>query len=369
MHVLINAIHTTSGGGVVYLNGILPHLLVEEGLKVSLFIQEQMEGTVRIPEGVTLYTVPKMSFLKSHIYEQFKLPFLARKLKADVMFCNANYVPFLAKNPIVTIHNDPRVWRYTKTLGEKLYWWVLIVATRFSIVRCKRVISVSNHIIPLYAGGIWKWLAKKITVASPAVEIHEEISLKSRNTNLLLAVGDIYIQKNYGILIEAIALLKKREPDVKLKIVGRPIDHEEYERLLDLVKLLDLEHIVEFTGHVPHKEVLTQLKQAGIFVSTSLVEAFNIPVVEALACSTPTILADTSYAEEVAGRGALFVSLDKGGDVPAALAIAIYGLLNNPKLAQVLSKKGYAHVKQYNWYTTSQNIIKAIKETLPKQGF
>jgi glycosyltransferase involved in cell wall biosynthesis len=104
-----------------------------------------------------------------------------------------------------------------------------------------------------------------------------------------------------------------------------------------------------------------------VYVSTSSAEAFNMPVLEAMASGTPVVVFDTPFQREVAGAdaqaAAVFVP-PVGADVPAALAIALLGVLSNPTLAATLSKRGHQRAAGFSWQKTGQALTNALAKHL-----
>lgn len=84
--------------------------------------------------------------------------------------------------------------------------------------------------------------------------------------------------------------------------------------LAEMVKGLDLNDQVEFTGLVPREEVYRRLAAADLFVSASSVEGLPVAVLEAMACGCPVILSDIPSHREIAGE-ADFVPLVRCDDV------------------------------------------------------
>jgi glycosyltransferase involved in cell wall biosynthesis len=361
MKLLINALHTTTGGGMVYLAHILPGL-ARQPWNVVLLCQEGVQDHMTIPENVTVKTTAVSSFVKTHLWEQLVLPFKLRYWGVHVTLCNANYVPLLAPRPVPIIHTNPAVSRFTTGLRWWLYWQGLKLLTRLSMLRARRVLSVAEHVVAAYACGPWRFLKSRVRVAPPACEVDAgEVKLPPAG-ELILAVGDVYVQKNYPLLIQAFALLHKERPQTRLMIIGRVVQQDEYEKITALVAEHNLEEVVTLPSPLPHAQVLAAIRQAAVLVSPSLGESFVIPVLEALASGTPVVASDQPNHREVADEAAVYVTLDEGGDVAAALGIAMYGVLEAPHLADQLRAAGKRRAEQFNWKKTSEIIVSVVQE-------
>lgn len=110
-----------------------------------------------------------------------------------------------------------------------------------------------------------------------------------------ITLGGLKHQKGQWHLIRAFSEVAKQIPDAKLLIFGRG-DLEQY--LKELIKGLKLEKNVSLMGYVigPYDYV----KQADVFVFSSLYEGLGNAMMEALKCGAPVISTDyTSGAREI----------------------------------------------------------------------
>lgn len=364
MRVLVNAIHTKSGGGLAYLCGVLPHLANSVAVReVVVLVHKEVADTLPQIPTITYITpdVPQ-STIKLLVWEQLYVPYLQRKYKCGAVWCNANYGPWLSKNMVVTIHNNPAVARYVDSVGAKLYWFVLVQFTRVSIAFGKGAVTVAEHIVPRYARGVWRYLSRKVAYAPPAVTVPESIVKSPVATPTICAVGDIYPQKNYAVLLAAITFLKQELPHLNLTIIGRPYDRAEYARLQAYVHDNALTANVTFTEGLPHADVLHRIAMVDVLCAPSVVECFNMPVLEALALGTPCVCGDYPFQREVAANAAVYVTLDEGGDVPAALATALLGVLTTPEIQAQLRREGLKHASTFSWQKTAESIIAQLRK-------
>src|SRR4029077_3921279 len=121
----------------------------------------------------------------------------------------------------------------------------------------------------------------------------------------ILYVGRIQARKNLPRLVEAYARLRKQGVTANLVIVGKK--DWQFERLLDKIRELRLQSSVLFPGFVPFDDLPLFYSAAELFVFTSFVEGFGLPVLESMASGVPTITSFGSSPQEVAGDGALLI--------------------------------------------------------------
>ena len=104
-----------------------------------------------------------------------------------------------------------------------------------------------------------------------------------------------------------------------------------YETIFARATELGLGDAVIFPGFVPAEELPWWYRAAELFVYPSLFEGFGLPVLEAMACGTPTITSNASSLPEVAGDAALLVEPED----TAGLAGAIARVLAEPAWPQL----------------------------------
>ena len=180
----------------------------------------------------------------------------------------------------------------------------------------------------------------------------------AKREKFLLAVSDLYVQKNFKNLLSAMARLTPDHPDLTLKIAGRPIDEDYFAELKQVVAEEGLEGKVEFLGGVPPRELAELYRRCGVFVFPSTVETFGNPLVEAMASGAPMACSNTAAMPEVVGDAAEFLSPEDVGN----MASAIDHLLKNAKLRRELSLKGVKRAKAFSWQRTAEKTLAVIKD-------
>lgn len=115
----------------------------------------------------------------------------------------------------------------------------------------------------------------------------------------ILYVGAMHRQKNVQALLRAFARIKGKVSE-KIVIVGPKIYGGKGE-LSKLIRDLDLESDVYFTGYIRDDELSVFYSAASVFVFPSLYEGFGLPPLEAMACGTPVISSNRTSLPEAVG--------------------------------------------------------------------
>ena len=172
------------------------------------------------------------------------------------------------------------------------------------------------------------------------IENSKEIRKKlgfSEKEPIILFVGFITPRKGLEYLIQA---LHQINPTPLLLIIGRWISNKYRERVLDLAGPVK-NQIIEL-GYVPDHQMPLYYSLADIYTSSSLLEGFGIPIIEALSCQTPVVVVNSGASAEVSGPGGFLV---KPGDV-YDLAYKISLLLKDNELRQNKGLLGREYVRQ-----------------------
>jgi glycosyltransferase-like protein len=139
----------------------------------------------------------------------------------------------------------------------------------------------------------------------------------------VLAVGGIEPRKGTLDLLEAYALLREEEPDVRLVIAGGEtlFDYRDYrEQWEKRAAELGAEPVV--LGTVDHAELPSLVAAASVFAFPSTKEGFGMAAMEALAAGVPVVTRELPVLREVFGGVARFAT-DPAGfarELRAALA-------------------------------------------------
>ena len=134
-------------------------------------------------------------------------------------------------------------------------------------------------------------------------------------------------RKNVGLLLDAFALLRRRLPMARLRLVGPP-------------PAGDLPAGVEATG--PVASVADHLRDAALLVLPSLQEGFGVVAAEALACGVPVLTTPSGGPEQLLRASGGGVVLD--GFDPGELAEATTGLLESADTLARMRAAGREHV-------------------------
>lgn len=152
----------------------------------------------------------------------------------------------------------------------------------------------------------------------------------------LLYVGRLHMEKSTDDLIRMMAVLKERNVNAHLTLIGEGPDQQMLEKL---TKDHGLTENIEFLGWKTHKELPFFMTRADVFVSPSTGGSLR----EAALCGLPVIAYDLDWIQGLLKDGETFMAV-KPNDF-SEMADKVEYLKNNPnelrKLAENLKKLGW----------------------------
>lgn len=162
---------------------------------------------------------------------------------------------------------------------------------------------------------------------------------------VVLGAGRFVAQKDFATLIRAFAKVREVRP-ARLMMLG---SGREEKNLKELTARLNIEQDVAWLGFVDNP--FPYMKQAAVFVMSSVWEGFGNVLVEAMAVGTPVVSTDCPSGPEEILAGGKYGELVPVGDC-AAMAEAIF---------KVLSGEGKSvdsdWLEQFTWETVTQQYL------------
>jgi glycosyltransferase involved in cell wall biosynthesis len=101
---------------------------------------------------------------------------------------------------------------------------------------------------------------------------------------------------------------------------------------------------------------------ADLYLYPSNLEAFPIPITEAMACGTPILTSDANGLKEIAGEAALFVDPQNA----AAICNKMKLILDDPALRADLCQKGMARSALFTWGACATKTLAVLEEAAAK---
>lgn len=164
--------------------------------------------------------------------------------------------------------------------------------------------------------------------------------------------------------VRALALLRRTYPAITATLLGEgPLQGE----LEALVKLLGLDDVIQFLGHVDPARVAICLAESDIFVTASWSDSNNVSLTEAMACGCFPVGSDIPASREWIVHGENGFLFPPGN--AEALAAALKQAIADPAL-RLRARQKNRHIVETraNWQTSVQMTYALFDRLVPPRA-
>lgn len=341
------------GGVGVYARNVTKHLLAI-GSRHQFFLYFANAQHCGEFSGRDDLTVRAIRAPGKALWDQIAVPYWSRRDRLDVIFHPKFTVPLAcAARSVMVLHGAG--WFIPET---KKYWSARtrLYARLMMPLYCRlagAVLSVSNITRDVFIEKLGVSPSKITTVyfapglqfgrrssESELASIREKYDLPDRFI-LTLSGGDRDDRKNFGAILEAFRAVHARQP-VALVVAGRGCEvfRERYGIPDD-----GYGQDIRFCGWVDQADLPAFYQLAALFLYPSNMEAFPIPITEALASGTPIVTSNVFGLRELAGDAAILVDPDD----PNSIAEGTLRLLAEKNLRAELRARAIERSKLFDW--------------------
>lgn len=224
------------------------------------------------------------------------------------------------------VHSKTRALHVPKARHAARTCDLLFANSRYTAEDVERTLSVASE---------------RIVVAYPGIHARYQADGPKHDfgSMYLFTVATLEPRKNLHTLLEAFELVRRRRPELQLAVAGG--------------SQLEGEGVIPL-GYVEDEDLPALYRGAAAFVFPSLFEGFGIPVVEAMACGTPTVVSSHASLNEASGDAAIRVD----PKFPEAIAAGIERALEE---RVVLIPRGIQHAAQFTWHACGRAMLSAYE--------
>ena len=267
---------------------------------------------------------------------------------------------FVSDQGGLTTHPDLQ----TGSVWIRILYKLQLPMIRFVIGQAKKII-VANE----YEKKIFSKLAdeNKIEVVRNGINLENmksSVDFKKKyaiNHDYFLFLGRFHKVKGIDILLKAMQLIKNHHlmSDVKLVIMG--VDFGFEDKMLKMIKEMNLDNIVKVIKNPPREDVIAAYKESEFLVLPSRWELSPLTPLEGFAFKKPTISTKAHGIPYTLddGKNSILVELENFNE----LSDKIIELLNDKTKCRELGMNGYEHVrKECNSQEMFQHMLRIYEK-------
>jgi glycosyltransferase involved in cell wall biosynthesis len=172
----------------------------------------------------------------------------------------------------------------------------------------------------------------------------------------ILYVGSRSRYKNFGILLSALAILRKKHRDLGLVLVGGGgLRRAERRSIAGLLSTCEFRHCFP-----SDRELAALYSRSAAFCFPSLHEGFGLPILEAMACGCPAVVSDIPVFHEVGGDAAEYFDPYSA----ESLANTLSEVLMDSERRESLRTKGLDRAARFTWHNTAKLVCDAYESIM-----
>ena len=182
----------------------------------------------------------------------------------------------------------------------------------------------------------------------------------------VLYLGGYEAHKNVLNLLHAYTYVAKALGDeYPLVLAGKKPDtvSANFPDYDDMIARAGLSKYVRWIGYVDEADKPLLYRGAEVFVFPSRREGFGLPPLEAMACGTPVVAADSGSLPEIIGPAGFIVAPD---DV-RGMAGAIIAIIMQEQLAADLRRQGPQQAAKFTWEQTAVETLKVYDRVIRRE--
>lgn len=386
MHILINALAASSGGGLTYLRNVVPQLAAHRDVRATVLVSSLREELAGFPNVSMLEERAVASAARRFWREQWIIPKLIASTGAEVLISTGNFaicnspVPqiLLSRNALYTstdFHRDLR------ERGDYRLWLdthFKAALARASIRRADCTIAPSAA----FAAELRSWTGLPIRAIRHGLDhnmfrqngspLPQNVLARlddTKNDFRLLYVSHFNYYRNFRTLIAALPDLKERLGTRKLKLLltctfncaNKPGSYHPHTEVSLLHRLGVTEEVIQL-GSVPYDLLHKLYAACDLYVTSAYAESFAHPLVEAMACGLPIVASDLPVHREVCRDAAVYFARFS----PRELAQRVGDLACSPELRRAMAQRGLQRAEAFSWRKHVEELI-AIAESLVRK--
>lgn len=267
----------------------------------------------------------------------------------------------------VFVHMNPEyvilsglLWRLW---GKKIILWHAHYLDTFKL----RIASFLSHKIFSSVKLAFPFDTPKLQILQQGIDIDkfkmQNSKCKIQERINILFLGRISPIKNLHILIDALNILKNKNINFHLDIVGDYTDKKYYDSVKKQVESSELSDKTSFLGRVSHNQTPEIYSNHDIFVNLTDTGSFDKTILEAMACGSLVLVSNRAF-ENIFSQELKNILIFKEKDV-SDLTNKIQKILNLPseKIVEMRENLRNIIIEQHSLDKLIDKLTNAIKET------
>jgi glycosyltransferase involved in cell wall biosynthesis len=364
-HIVIDARNRRSSTGR-YTDRLVEHLQsIDTYRRYTILVQPDDNWKMKGKNFTTL-PCPYAQFSFNPL-EQINFWRQLKRQKPDLVHFTMTQQPLLYFGKIVTTTHDLTMFYFVRRgkTPPPIFWLKMglyKLLFRWSHMKSNKIITPTRYVaedLAAYQPSTLNKLVVTYESAEPAFAAKavrpKQIGEKDQ---FIMYLGNAFPHKNLAVLFDALDILRKKRPELKLVLVGKKEVH--YQELEEKARNHPSARNIIFTGFLPDAEAKWLHEHSLAYVFPSLSEGFSLTPMEAIVHGAPVVSSNATCLPEVYQDAAYYFDARYPKDIAAKVAEVI----DNKKLRGQLIANGKELIKKYSWRKMAEETLIVYKEVL-----
>ena len=311
-------------------------------------------------------------------WTKWALPRFAKKEKIDLV--HVQYITpkrLSSRIKLITTIHDVSFSRYPKYIKRKDRF-ILNHYIPSSIKKADKIITVSDftrkEILDIFKQAtpdkvvrVYNGIdEKRFKLKNQFDAIYQE-RLKNKynlGERFIFHVSSLQPRKNIPAMIEAYReYIKKYNDDKTILVVGGEKSYNYDSSIDELMRDLTLKSKVKMIGYIKDEELPAIYSMASLYISPSLYEGFDLPLIEVMKSGVPVIASDKSCHKEIMGGAGILVDPENISEFSEKINAG----LNNEALRKELIYKGLRRADEFSWDKCARETLEVYESVVSSE--
>jgi len=379
IHLFINALAASAGGGLTYVRNVLPRLAVRDDVRATVLLNAVLRGEIAESARITVLRGDYPTASGGRFwYEQRNLPDVIRRSGADVLLSAGNFALYRSPIPQIllsrnSLYTSADFLRDLRDRGDYRLWLdteVKAALARWSVRAADCTVAPSAT----FARELRQWTGKDVVSihhgfdheaffrdqAPLTSDVQAQLAATAGSLRLLF-VSHYNYYRNFETLIRALAILREKLRPGTLRLIltcklsskDNPGDYHA-DTAAELVRQVRLSDEVVQLGTVPYGSLHHLYQACDLYVTPAYAETFAHPLVEAMASGLPVIASDLAVHREICGEAALYFPRFS----PEILASLAMQVSQSTEQSAAMREMGLSRSRDFSWNKHVEELLR-----------
>ena len=297
MTIAVDCSNISSDGAVALNDGLIEEIAcsLSYGTRVYLFCNNEYTPSISF-ENFEIIRINHSNRISHFLWYIFALNKLLRRLNCNNLYLLGGYYlgvfrPYSALFQNLLPFETEIVKRYPFWVRRKLF--LLSRFYKYSFQNAEKPYFLTKHTTKYFDDKISSAAEPSFIPFGIGVKTNSKLASLTKHSSMrFLYVANITEYKNHKRLVQAFSIVHKKNPEVKLTLIGRIVGKESNRILEDIFSIESSKEFLSFEGYIPRDKIGEYYESHSCLIYPSLVESLGVPLYEAMLFDLPILCSD-----------------------------------------------------------------------------